>query len=138
MCASTLSLLNEEICAVQFIRHFNHLFTAKCEDFCLVPQEVEMGGLNPEVAAAIREYLACADVVLLTQLRSKAIGKVVTIGNIHVVWDSSLSPDVKCVQVRPYKFNIYFAGFGLSTFVVVVKAKVLPFCVYTLISCKLR
>ena len=60
---------------------------------------METGGLSPEVGAAIRKYLDRADVVLLTQLRSKASGKVVTIGNIHVVWDFMRSPDVQCIQV---------------------------------------
>ena len=71
----------------------------ECQDFCLASQEVETGGLSPEVGAAIRKYLDRADVVLLTQLRSKASGKVVTIGNIHVVWDFMRSPDVQCIQV---------------------------------------
>lgn len=67
--------------------------------FSLDPQEVELGGLSPEVGAAVREYLDRSDVVLVTRLRCKVTGKLVTIGNIHVVWDNLQSPDVQCIQV---------------------------------------
>ncbi|KAK7107933.1 uncharacterized protein [Littorina saxatilis] len=61
-------------------------------------KEVELGGLTPEVGAAVKKYLDRADVVLITRLRSKATGKVVTVGNIHTVWDNLRSPDVQCIQ----------------------------------------
>ena len=69
----------------------------------MTSQEVETRGLSPEVGAAINKYLDRADIVLLTQLRSKASDKVVTIGNVHVVWDFLQSPDVKCVQVKIFR-----------------------------------
>lgn len=61
-------------------------------------KEVELGGLRPEVGAAVNRYLDRADVVLITKLRSKVTGKSFTIGNIHVVWDQMTSPDVQCIQ----------------------------------------
>ena len=66
---------------------------------------MESGGLSPEVGAAVNKYLDRADVVLITRLRSKASGKVITIGNIHVVWDSMKSPDVQCIQVKTFRFS---------------------------------
>ncbi|KAL8611335.1 hypothetical protein ACOMHN_014390 [Nucella lapillus] len=60
-------------------------------------KEVEIAGLASDVASAIYKYLDRADVVLITRLRCKATGKVVTVGNIHVVWDMK-SPDVQCIQ----------------------------------------
>ncbi|KAL8596325.1 hypothetical protein ACOMHN_067366 [Nucella lapillus] len=62
-------------------------------------QEVEKAGLSGEVGAALKKYLDRADVVLITRLRCKASGRVVTVGNIHVVWDFKRCPDVQCVQV---------------------------------------
>ncbi|XP_076466308.1 uncharacterized protein LOC143297741 isoform X2 [Babylonia areolata] len=61
-------------------------------------KEVETCGLSAEVAAAINKYLDRADVVFITRLRCRATGKVVTVGNIHVVWDCMKSTDVQCIQ----------------------------------------
>ncbi|XP_076445684.1 uncharacterized protein LOC143283364 isoform X2 [Babylonia areolata] len=62
-------------------------------------QEVERAGVSSEVGAALKKYLDRADVVLITKLRCKATNRMVTVGNIHVVWDFSRCPDVQCVQV---------------------------------------
>ncbi|XP_046583247.1 CCR4-Not complex 3'-5'-exoribonuclease subunit Ccr4-like [Haliotis rubra] len=55
--------------------------------------------LNKEVQQAVEEYLDRADVVHISRLRCKQTNKVVTIGNIHVVWDNLSSPDVQSIQI---------------------------------------
>lgn len=61
-------------------------------------KEVDAGGLTPEVSGAVKKYLDRADVVLITKLRCKNSGKVITVGNVHIVWDNLMSPDVQCIQ----------------------------------------
>ena len=63
-------------------------------------QEVESAGVSDDVGEAAQTYLDRSDVVLVTKLRCKVTGKVITVGNIHVVWDWMKCPDVQCVQVR--------------------------------------
>jgi hypothetical protein len=65
----------------------------------LSPQEVEIGGLTPEVGAAVRKYLDRPDVVLIMKFRCKRTNKAITVGNIHVLYDRLMSPDVQCIQV---------------------------------------
>ncbi|XP_071112326.1 microtubule-associated protein futsch-like [Haliotis cracherodii] len=55
--------------------------------------------LNKEVQQAVEEYLDRADVVNVSRLRCKQTNKVVTVGNIHVVWDNFSSPDVQSIQI---------------------------------------
>uniref|UniRef100_A0A0B7AGS2 Endonuclease/exonuclease/phosphatase domain-containing protein n=1 Tax=Arion vulgaris TaxID=1028688 RepID=A0A0B7AGS2_9EUPU len=61
-------------------------------------KELDDSGLSPEVSQAAKKYLDRADVILLTELNCKKTEKVITVCNIHVVYDLK-APDVQCIQV---------------------------------------
>ncbi|XP_050392254.2 mucin-2 [Patella vulgata] len=65
----------------------------------LADREVLAGGLSDEVQTAVRKYLDRADVLHLSRLRCLHTGKIITVGNIHVVWNNFKSPDVQCIQI---------------------------------------
>ncbi|CAL1534651.1 unnamed protein product [Lymnaea stagnalis] len=64
----------------------------------LAYKELETCPLNEEVSHAAKKYLDRADVILLTQVKCKKTGKLVTICNIHVVYSND-AQDVQCIQV---------------------------------------
>ncbi|XP_041354854.1 muscle M-line assembly protein unc-89-like [Gigantopelta aegis] len=65
----------------------------------LAYKEIEEAGLTDDVKAAAQKYLNKADVVYISQLRCNFTHKMVTIGNVHIVWDEHKHPDVQCIQI---------------------------------------
>ncbi|ESO92200.1 hypothetical protein LOTGIDRAFT_233228 [Lottia gigantea] len=85
----------------------------------LAEREVMAGGLNEDVQTAVREYLDRADVLHLSRLQCNNTGKIVTIGNIHVIWDEFKSPDVQCIQIASaIKEIVNKAGNDTSPFII--------------------
>lgn len=52
-----------------------------------------------DVKVGLRAAVASHAVMLLTRLSLKAVGKIITLGNIHVAFDEFKRPDLQCVQV---------------------------------------
>ncbi|XP_055888209.1 uncharacterized protein LOC106076991 isoform X1 [Biomphalaria glabrata] len=54
--------------------------------------------LNPEISEAAKKYLDRADVILLTQVKFLKTNEIITICNIHVLYDLE-ALDVQCIEV---------------------------------------
>lgn len=56
-------------------------------------------GVDSDVKVRLQSAVASHAVMLLTRLSLKALGKIITVGNIHVAFDEFKRPDLQCVQV---------------------------------------
>jgi len=58
-----------------------------------------VGGIDPSIQTAVRQYLDLPDVCIVTKLECRTTGQTVTVGNVHINWGKMETPDIQCVQV---------------------------------------
>ena len=82
------------------INSASNVFSCSCECAMLPLQALDASPeLDENTRSLLKDSLSTYAVALLTKLRCVDTGDVVTVANIHVVWDNFERPDRQCLQV---------------------------------------